>query len=179
LDAAVIGGTFWRGAVAALRRHRSLDDTLESLEAQDLIRRQDYSRIEDDIEFSFKHTIIREVAYQILSKASRRKHHDAVARFIQSAPGASTAETTLLLAHHWRHSDDPWRAVDYLLAAAEQAGRGWAKQEAVALYNQALELIPEGDNRRPRVSLKRAVAFQAWLHMSLDVDSDVGGPASS
>jgi class 3 adenylate cyclase len=177
LDASVVGGTFWRGAVAALRSHRMLDDALESLEAQDLIRRQDDSRIEGDIEFSFKHAIIREVAYRILSKASRRKHHAAVARFIQGAPGASTAETTLVLAHHWRHSTDPWRAVDYLIAAAEQAGRGWAKQEAVSLYNQALELMPEGDSRRPRVALKRAVAFQAWLHMSLDVDSGVRGLA--
>jgi class 3 adenylate cyclase len=173
LDASVVGGTFWRGAVAALHTYRGLDGILRSLEAQDLIRRQDDSRFEGDTEFSFKHTVIRDVAYGILSKASRRKHHAVVAEFIESAPGASTAETTLLLAHHWRHSVDPLRAVGYLVAAGDQAGRGWAKQEAVTLYNHALEVMPEDDTRRASVSLKRAVAFQAWLHMSLDLDAAV------
>jgi len=176
LDASVVGGTFWRGAIASLDPHAGFDDALHSLEVQDLIRRQHNSRLEGDIEFSFKHAIIREVAYGILPKSSRRKRHAAVASFLENARGARTAETTKLLAHHWRHSVDPWRAIDYLIAAAEQAGRGWAKQEAVTLYNQALELIPEKDPRRPRLALKRAVAFQGWLHRSLDLDpADRGG----
>jgi class 3 adenylate cyclase len=170
LDASVVGSTFWRGTVAALRTYRGLDGALESLEAQGLIQRQRDSRLESDIEFSFKHAVIRDVAYGILPKAIRRKHHTAVAGFIENAPGARTAETTLLLAHHWQNSLNPRRAVDYLVAAAKQAGRGWAKQEAVALYNQALELLPDEDPLRPQVAVQRAVAFQGWLHMSLDLD---------
>lgn len=181
LDASVVGGTFWRGALAELVTDQELDEALESLEAQDLIRRENDSRLEGDVEFSFKHMMIRDVSYGTLLKSSRRRRHEVVARFIESAPGARTAETTPLLAHHWRQSSHPDRAIDYLLVAAEQAGRGWAKREAVTLYNEALELLPKGDPRRPGATIRRAVAFQAWLHASLDVvpTEPVGGPADS
>ena len=53
----------------------------------------------------------------------------------------------------------------HLLSAAEQAGRGWAKEEAVALYNQALELMPQDDGRRRDVELKRAIDYAAFAHI--------------
>ena len=53
----------------------------------------------------------------------------------------------------------------YLLSAAELAGRGWAKGEAVALYNQALELIPKDDPKRRRVELRRAIDYAAFTHI--------------
>jgi hypothetical protein len=70
-----------------------------------------------------------------------------------------------ILAHHWREAGDAERAVGYLLSAAELAGRGWAKGEAVALYNQVLELIPEDDERRREVELKRAIDYTAFNHI--------------
>jgi hypothetical protein len=46
------------------------------------------------------------------------------------------------------------------------AGHGWAKGEAVALYNQALELIPEDDaGRRREIELKRAIDYTAFGHI--------------
>ena len=33
------------------------------------------------------------------------------------------------------------------------------------LYNQAFQLLPEGDERRRTVAAKRAVAFQALYHV--------------
>ena len=54
----------------------------------------------------------------------------------------------------------------YLLLAAEQAGRGWAKEEAAALYKQALVLVPETDRElRREVAMRRAVAMQAAMHV--------------
>ena len=179
LDASVVGDAFWQGAIAALRSHTMLDAALQLLEAQGLIQREKDSRLEGDIEFSFKHTVIREVAYGILAKSHRRERHTVVAKFIEDAQGARTAENVQFLAYHWRHSIDPHRAIDYLVAAAEQAGRGWAKQEAVTLYNEALELTPEDDPRRRIIAVKRAVAFQGWLHRSLDLDPGaLGGLAA-
>ena len=169
LEAAIIGDTFWRGALGVLHPHGGVDDALLLLEAQDLIRRQDESRLEGDVEYTFKHAVIREVAYGILSKSSRRKGHAAVATFLESTYSAPSAETSKLLAHHWRLSAEPWLAIDYLVVAAEYAASAWANREAVTLYNGALELMPEGDTRRHHVALRRAVAFQGWLHRSLDL----------
>jgi hypothetical protein len=52
------------------------------------------------------------------------------------------------------------------MAAAEQAGRGWAKERALNLYREALELVPEekGDMRREIVR-RLAVASQATWHV--------------
>jgi hypothetical protein len=53
-----------------------------------------------------------------------------------------------------------------LVAAANQAGRGWAKERAVALYRAALELIPADDEERRRDIRRRlAVALQALYHV--------------
>ena len=58
------------------------------------------------------------------------------------------------------------RAVEYVLLAADQAGRGWAKDEAAALYGAALDLIPASDEvRRREISRKRAVSLAAFAHV--------------
>ena len=126
------------------------------------------SRIEGEPELSFKHGLIREVAYTTVPIAARRTRHAEVARFMERATGDRAAYAAIL-AHHWRNAGDGSRAADYLLTAADQAGRGWAHQAAIDLCNQALELIPEGDEaRRRRARLRRAVALQERYHAEVD-----------
>jgi class 3 adenylate cyclase len=169
LDASVIGDVFWRGALEALGADGSQAEILNSLERRDLIRRMPTSRIEGDQELAFKHALIREVAYSTLPKGVRRARHGAVAHFIEEAAGDPAAYAAIL-AHHWREAGDSAKAVDYLLTAADRAGRGWAHQEAVDLCDQALELVPDGDEpRRRRALMRRAVALQTRLHATFDV----------
>jgi class 3 adenylate cyclase len=171
LDASVVGDFFWLGSLQALGGDGSLAGTLQSLERRDLIRRSPSSRIAGDQELIFKHGLVREVAYATLPKAARRERHAVVARFVEHAAGDPTAYAAIL-AHHWREAGDAANAADYLLTAADQAGRGWASREAVELCNQALELIPESDRaRRRRARLRRAIAVQAEWHASFDVAS--------
>jgi predicted ATPase len=130
-----------------------------------MIRRRRVSRMQGDDEFSFKHELIRDVAYGTLPRAARRERHAVVAGFLEEEAG-SGADTAAILAHHWREAGDSERAVAYLLSAAELAGRGWATAEAIDLYNRALELIPEDDeSRRREVELKRALAYAIFTHI--------------
>jgi class 3 adenylate cyclase/DNA-binding SARP family transcriptional activator len=165
LDASVVGNTFWRGALERLAGEElSVGPTLDDLEFRDLIRRRRDSRMQGDEEFSFKHALIRDVAYATLPYAARRERHAVVARFLEEEAGSGVGSAAIL-AHHWGEAGDSERAVGYLLSAAELAGRGWAKGEAVALYNQALKLIPEDDeSRRREVELKRAIDYAAFTH---------------
>jgi len=166
LDAAVVGTTFWRGALERLAGDElSVMPTLEDLEFRELIRRGRTSRMQGDEEFSFKHDLIRDVCYGTLPRAARRERHAIVAGFLEEEAG-SGADTASILAHHWREAGNPERAVGYLLAAAELAGRGWAKGEAVALYTQALELLPEDDERRREVEMKRVIDYTAFGHIN-------------
>jgi class 3 adenylate cyclase len=173
LDASVIGEVFWQGSLQALASNEALSQTLHALERRGLVRRNPTSRIRDDQELIFKHGLVREVAYATIPKAARRERHAVVAGFIEQSAGDPSAYAALL-AHHWREAGDAANAADYLLIAAEQAGRGWAQHEAVDLCNQALKLIPENDEaRRRRARLRRAVALQVGTHAFFDsVSSD-------
>jgi class 3 adenylate cyclase len=167
LDAAVVGKVFWRGVLARLHPEREpqLTGLLGSLEQRDLIRRESVSRIQGEQQFVFKHVLIRDVAYQTLPRPERRQRHAAVARFLEEAT-PEHGDAAAALAHHWREAGETRRAVDYVLAAAEQAGRGWAKQHAIDLYQEAFTLVPEDEEELRRDILRRqAVAMAALWHI--------------
>src|SRR5207249_6453420 len=132
-----------------------LDEALDSLEARDLIRQEPTSRLQGDQEFSFKHMLIREVAYATLPRAARRERHAAVARFVEDAAGDRLAEAASLLAHHWREAGEDRQTLRFLVMAAEHASRTWAKSEAVSFYTRALELLSEEDGSQRRSLLLR------------------------
>jgi tetratricopeptide (TPR) repeat protein len=158
LGAAVIGKTFWRGPLQAMGGGDTLDESLKVLEERDLVRRDPTSQVADDAQFSFKHILIREVAYATLPRAVRRERHAAVARHIESTvedPGETLA---WILAHHWREAGEPAKAIPYLLAAAEAAQKGWAKDAAADFYTRALELA-DGEDLRREIRMKRGLAL--------------------
>jgi class 3 adenylate cyclase len=166
LDASVIGRVFWRRALESLGwEMQTLMTSLDSLEQRDFIRRDPISRVGGDQQFSFKHALIRDVAYATLPRSKRRARHAAVARFVEQDAGELDA-VAAFLAHHWREAGDVDRALDYFLTAAERASRGWAKEEAVQFYDQALALVPSDQReRRRRLVLARSVAAQAAVHI--------------
>jgi predicted ATPase len=152
LDAAVVGKTFWRGALSQIGATDGLSELLGALERRDLIVRETSSIIEGEQQFGFKHVLIRDVAYELLPRAERRQRHARVAEFFEEMT-AELGEAAAALARHWRDAGEPERALGYFIRAAEQAERGWAKDQAAVLYREALELVPEGDGiRRERGS---------------------------
>ena len=167
LDAAVAGKVFWRGALARLQPdQQDLSALLGSLEHRDLIRREAVSRIRGDQQFSFKHMLIRDVAYQTLPRVDRRQRHAIVAGFLEEAT-SELGFSAAALAHHWREAGDTPRAVGYLMSAGDQAGRGWAKERAVQLYREALGLVSEDSGDLRQEILRRlAVASQAAWHLA-------------
>jgi predicted ATPase len=166
LDAAVGGKVFWRGALEHMSDDpEGLPKLLGALEGRDLIRRQTVSAIEGDQQFAFRHMLIRDVAYDLLPRARKRERHGQVAEFLEQAT-SETGEAAAALGRHWREAGENERAIEHLVAAAEEAERGWAKDRAVAFYREALELLPENDGSR-RGDLKRrlAMAHTAAYHV--------------
>ncbi|HEY5872236.1 MAG TPA: AAA family ATPase [Gaiellaceae bacterium] len=168
VDASVAGRVFWRGALAEMGGHDDLATSLSSLEDRGLIGREAVSRIKGDQQFAFRHALIQDVAYQTLPRAARRERHAAVARFLSAT--TATGQSHEALARHWREAAEPQLAVAELMAAAELAGRGWAKEHASKLYGEALELAPEDDaTLRRAIAMKRMTTIQALIHVA-DVD---------
>jgi Predicted ATPase len=131
--------------------------------------------------FSFAHAVISHALHDAVGATRRGRLHRRVAESMEELcseePGerlvAGLLEETVgsvggsgaVLAYHWREAGESERAVDYLLLAAEEAGREMAQAEAVGLYNQALELLPENDaDLRRKVDLKRAIAYARYTH---------------
>ena len=166
-DASVVGDVFWDGAVETLAGATTQtglgSEALERLEGRGLIRRATTSTIPGAEEFSFKHPLIREVAYGMVPKATRRVQHAAVAAWLEERLGERTSEMAALLAHHWQEGADARRAVDYLLVAADHASRAWAKVEAAELLTRALALLDDAGmvDRGPGIRVLRARAHAA------------------
>jgi predicted ATPase len=165
LDASIVGRIFWRGALERIARDPGcLGAALADLERRDLVRRDPVSRIEGDEQWSFKHVLIRDVAYDLQPRARRRDGHRHIAEFIEEST-PEVGEAGAALARHWRGAGELDHAVQHFVAAAEEAERGWAKQYAVTLYREALDMTPADDLERVRFLRKRlAVAQQAYIH---------------
>ncbi|MGZ4121444.1 MAG: adenylate/guanylate cyclase domain-containing protein [Actinomycetota bacterium] len=171
LNAAVVGEVFWRGVLERLSGDaNALDDHLDMLELRDLIRRADTSRIQGDVEFSFKHSSIRDVAYDTLAKSTRRDRHRAVAEYLEARASGSAVSPASLLAHHWLEAGDTAKSIEWLIAAAEQATRGWAGEEAIGLLDRARSLVPDDDEARIRkIRFMKAIAMQSAYHREADL----------
>jgi len=166
LDASISGRLFWRGALERIARDPAcLADALAALERRDLIRRDTVSRIEGDQQWSFKHVLIRDVAYDLQPRGRRRDGHRHVAEFIEAST-PEVGEAGAALARHWRAAGELHHAVQHFVAAAEEAERGWAKDYAVTLYKEALDMTPPEEVDRVRFLRKRlAVAQMAMFHL--------------
>jgi class 3 adenylate cyclase/tetratricopeptide (TPR) repeat protein len=168
LAAAVVGRTFWRGAVDAVT-DGDVDSALAELEVREFIRRDAASDLAGDVQFTFKHVLIRDVAYATVPRAVRRDRHAAVARYLEAAFGEAAESLAPTLAHHWREAGEPRRAIPYLVEAAERARRGWAQEGAIELYSLAVELADDDTTRRT-LRLQRAIALVGWWEMERAAD---------
>ena len=177
LAGAVVGKTFWRGALERMGEgENGVGDALVALERRDLIRRDTISVIEGDEQYSFNHVIVRDAAYELLPRARRQERHRATASFLEDAT-AELGEAGVAIARHWRAGGDAARASEYYETAAALAERGWAKQRAAELYQEALKLVAETDvERRTMLRRRLALAHQASMHVW---DAQLSGRAPS
>ncbi len=114
------------------------DDPLEALEAAAAAGLMVEGR---DDSFSFTHALVREVLYEQPSASRRVRLHKRVGEALESL-GGTNAE----LAHHFyeaRQVGGAEKALQYTLAAGEQAARSVAYEEASAHFRRALELAPD------------------------------------
>jgi class 3 adenylate cyclase/tetratricopeptide (TPR) repeat protein len=156
--AAVMGRSFWEGAVRALAG--SPEPDLRLLEERDFVRRSTQSSLEADSEYQFKHALTREVAYASLPAGRRARAHADFADWLERAGGGADQHAAQL-AHHYAQAvktedadlawtGDPDRvatlraqAVRWLRRAAELALGRYELVDAAALYREAVSLEPD------------------------------------
>src|SRR6185503_3876986 len=88
-DAAVVGKTFWLGAVAAIggRESAELERRLHELERGRFVRRSRRSSVGGETEYAFLHLLVRDVAYGQIPRGARGEKHREAAGWIGSLGG--------------------------------------------------------------------------------------------
>src|ERR1017187_1666912 len=101
--AAVIGRTFWEGALTPIAEAEGGDlaEALRGLRDKDIVVAGEGSALAGEPELAFKHALIRDAAYEMLPKAVRAQKHYGEARFLGAGPGKRVGEVVALLAEHY------------------------------------------------------------------------------
>jgi class 3 adenylate cyclase/tetratricopeptide (TPR) repeat protein len=177
-DAAVVGKVFWRGALTdGSRDEAAVDDLLRALERREFVRRERRASVEGELQFAFRHVLVRDVAYAQIPRLRRAERHQQVAEWIEGhVRGEDAAE---LLAHHYSSALEYSRAsgrdftglADRARVALRDAGRRAvalnAFVNAARFFEAAVELTPEDDPDWPLLVLDHA---QAAMYVDITQD---------
>jgi tetratricopeptide (TPR) repeat protein len=142
--AAVFGQTFVRGGLQALLGDLSseeLDDLLAELVAGELIRPRQRERFPGEPGFVFRHALLREGAYAMLTEEDRRLGHALAAEWLL----AHGERDNVALAEHFAWGGQPQRSVELYLRAAEQALEGNDFAAATQLADRGVQCGASGE----------------------------------
>jgi class 3 adenylate cyclase/tetratricopeptide (TPR) repeat protein len=113
-----------------------------------------------EIEYTFKHALTHEVAYGSLLHETRRALHARIVDLIEHLYAGRLNEHVERLAYHALRGGLRERAVDYLRQAGVKAAARSAHREAVAFFEQALEILEADGPRGPALTAAIDLVFE-------------------
>ncbi len=156
-DAAVLGTTFSAEALTAVS---GSNDAAVKKALAELVRREVLSVSADRLSpergsYQFAQQMLRQVAYETLSRRDRKSRHLAVAAHLRQAFAGDGEEVADVIARHYLDAldavpGDPdttgirGQAITILIRAAERARRTGAPAQAASSYATAAELAAQG-----------------------------------
>src|SRR5277367_3203367 len=126
-----------------------------------------------DVEYTFKHALTQEVAYNSLLTERRKTLHERVGSVIETLYSDSLDDHVDQLAHHYRRSVNAAKAIQYMSRAAEQAVARNAFNQAVVGYKDGLARLSGIADQAERE--RREAALQVGLGGVLSM----GNPADA
>ncbi len=91
--------------------------------------------------YIFKHVTTHEVAYQSLLQADRKRLHRLAGEAIEHMRGTHGDDHAETLAHHFEHAEEPEKAIHYLQLAALKSKKAHSNEEAITLYQRAIDQV--------------------------------------
>ena len=162
--ASVIGKEFTASLLASIDELNDGEraQAVEQLKSGDFIFERAIYPI---IEYSFKHPLTQEVAYNTLLKQRRAALHKAVAEAVATAEPDKLDERAALLAYHWEQAEQPVATAAWHQKAAQWAGNR-DPSAAARHWRRARELLSD-QPANPHSDAARALACASLLHLSI------------
>jgi tetratricopeptide (TPR) repeat protein len=149
--------------------------TLGVLESAGLIR---VASVQPELEYLFRHTLIKDAAYASLVRRDRRRLHRLVAETLEklylseevwaaAGPRPARSHVLSLLAHHLFQAGELARAALYFTQAGDAAAKVYANEEAIADYSRAIDLLrtqPSEHERLAHLYTRRGRAQEVTGH---------------
>jgi class 3 adenylate cyclase/tetratricopeptide (TPR) repeat protein len=158
------GEIFHRGATAALTG-RDVTEPLERLRQRGLIR-ECQAEFRDEAAFRFRHILLRDAAYEAMTKRLRAELHEQFANWLAEKAGDRTTEVEEILGHHLERAyryrvalgrpdqhayTVAARASEHLAASGSRALDRGDALSAVGLLERALALIAPATGARRQI----------------------------
>ena len=163
-EAAVVGRIFWDEPVAVAVGVAEVAESMVALERRGLVSMRPTSSLAGQVEYTFKHALIRDVAYAGLSVARRAKAHAAVGEWLARLSPDRPEELAELVAVHYMAAlgdgaDLAWptgsaelrdvraRARTAFLVGGAAARKRLSTDRAIELHRLAIELATNDAER--------------------------------
>ncbi len=170
--AAVVGEVFWPGAVEAVADlpRDQVVVLLTELRRREFLRAATDGGFADQPALRFDHAVVRDAVYRRQPRALRLIRHQRAAAWLESRSPDRATDVVDAIAHHrvavltlagtLSLDPAPFRAAARaaLVAAAERAAALHAVPQAIALLDEALDLVPAGADESPADAVARITA---------------------
>ena len=123
------------------------------------------TRLFPDIEYTFKHALTQQVAYETLLQERRRVLHARIVETLEVLAGERMTEQVERLTHHALRGEVWDKALTYGRQAGEKAMARPAYREAVEYFEQALSALPHLPERRD--TIEQAIDLRLALRSAL------------
>jgi predicted ATPase len=147
---AVLGREFPLSLIRAVisKPDEELDPMLSVLQLAEFIHEQPTI---GDVEYSFKHALTQEVAYNALLIERRKLLHERAGEALESMFAERLDDHLGELARHYSRSDNISKAVEYLERAGQQAFQRSAYADAISSLSAATDLLQKLPESRERI----------------------------
>lgn len=141
--AAVFGEVFWTGSVEALLGEGAIGarDWLRELSEREVVSARGTSRFPEEEEWRFRHALMRDGAYELLTAEDRALGHRLAGRWLREAG----EQDALVLAEHFDRGGDAEEAVRCFHRAADQALEGNDLDAVIARVERAVSAGAAGE----------------------------------
>ena len=147
--ASVVGRVFWDEAVAELgaESEPAPESAYDRLRDHEVVFQRPTSTFEGSREYSFRHSLMRDVAYESVLRSARRRYHARAASWLERVIAVTNRpdEHAATIAAHYEEAADESSAARWYLRAGHHAASTYANEDASRLLEAARRLAQDAE----------------------------------